>query len=129
MKKYLFFLLTLILFGCAYNTAPNRAARSVSSNIIRETDDEKHEIVVLDAGFESWFLTNAKPVNFHTLRFYETQNAAYVSAWNQMARTPGGPITNEINYDPNENYGVEVNYKLYWYFKYMESIYGRYFFL
>ncbi|MEQ8336256.1 MAG: DUF6146 family protein [Cyclobacteriaceae bacterium] len=126
MKKVAILLIPLFILGCAQNIMP---PRSVSSNIIQETDDEQHEIVILDPEFQSWFVTHAKPIGFYSLRFYESHNIRYVTAWNQKARNTYGPITNEINYDPNEDYGMEVNYKLYWYFKYIESIYGRYFFL
>ncbi len=126
MKKVVIWLVPLILLGCAQHINP---PRSVSSNIIQQKDDEKHEIVILDPAFQTWFITNAKPVGFYSLRYYETQNARYVTLWNQKARTPYGPITNEINYDPQEQYGLDVNYQLFWYFKYIESIYGRFFFI
>lgn len=126
MKKIVIWLISLLLLGCGQHISPHR---SVSSNIIQETDDEKHEIVILDPAFQSWFVSNAKPIGFYSLRFYESHNIRYVTSWNQKARNVYGPITNEINYDPNEDYGLEVNYQLYWYFKYIESIYGRYFLL
>lgn len=126
MKKLIYWVFPFVFFGCAYDTAP---PMSVSGNIIQEKNEEEHEIVVLDPGFQNWMISNAKPVGFYSLNYYETRNAYYVSVWNQKARSPRGPITNEINYDVNERYGLEVNYQLFWYFKYMESIYGRRFFL
>ena len=126
MKKLAIWFIPLFLLGCAQHITP---PRSVSSNIIQEIDDEKHEIVILDPEFQTWFLTNAKPMGFYSLRFYESHNIRYVTAWNQKTINASGPISNEINYDPNEDYGLEVNYRLFWYFRYIESIYGRYFLL
>ena len=125
MRSLFFWIFPFLLFSCAYDVV---SPRSVSGNIIQETDDEEHEIIILDPGFQSWFISNAKPVGFYSLSYYETKNSLYVSAWNRKARSSRGPITNEINYDVNQRYGLDVNYQLYWYFKYIESIYGRRFF-
>ncbi|XOV91432.1 MAG: DUF6146 family protein [Bacteroidota bacterium] len=125
MKLLVYMVLPLLFISCAYDVAP---PRSVSGNIIQETDDEQHEIIILDPGFQSWLISNAKPIGFYTLKYYETKNALYVSSWNRKAHSSRGPITNEINYDVNQRYGLDVNYQLYWYFKYIESIYGRRFF-
>lgn len=121
--KLLIVTLGVFFYGCAYQgNAPIR----ISENIKPESNDEKHELIVLDPGFETWFLTNAKPVSYHSLHFYETQNSQYVSAWNAIFNSSGGrgPIQNRIEYDRNENYGLEVNHKLYWYFKFVESRFG-----
>ena len=96
MKKVVNWLIPLLIFSCAQHVSPHR---SVSSNIIQEIDEEKHEIMILDPAFQTWFVTYAKPVGYYSLRFYETHNARYVTAWNQKARNAYGPISNEINYE------------------------------
>lgn len=126
MTKFLILIMSFFVSGCAYQAS---APRVISENIIPKENEEEHELIIMDSGFESWFLTYAKPLGYHTLSFYETRNAQYVSAWNQKARSPFGPISNTIDYDVHEQYGMEVNHKLYWYFQYIESIYGRRFLL
>lgn len=121
MKRYLQLLLVFLLVGCGFSRTP---VSSVSSNIIQQRDGEKHEIIIQDPAFQSWMVSNARPVGFHTLQFYENRNQADVISWNSKARSSNSPITNEILYDPSEGYGMDVNYQLFWYFRYIESIYG-----
>lgn len=122
MKRVLQFLLVFLLIGCGFSRPP---VRSVSGNIIQQRSDEKHEILIVDPAFQSWMVSNARPVGFYSLQFYETRNRADVVSWNTKARSSNGPITNEILYDPSEHYGIDVNYQLFWYFRYIESIYGQ----
>ncbi len=59
--------------------------------------------------------------------YYESQNKQYVTAWNELFHSTGGrgPFGSYIDYQFSEDYGLDLNYELYWYFKYIESIYGK----
>jgi hypothetical protein len=95
---------------------------------MNSTDDEEHELIILDNNFNRWFQVNARPVNFHSLSYYESQNRRYVAAWNSLAtssRSVNSPFQNTIDYDYTENYGLDLNYQLFWYFRYIEDLYGR----
>jgi len=48
-----------------------------------------------------------------------------VANWNDYYRTGkhSQVIDSNINYQPNLDYGIEVNRKLYWYFKYVQEEY------
>ena len=85
-------------------------------------NEEKHELVVLDPGFETWFLTNWSPAKDRSLSYYDSWNDQYVQAWNYKASNPGYAkfFQNMISYDPTENYGMEVSRKLYYYFRWVE---------
>lgn len=114
-----------LVIGCATRSGLDTAR---SSNLmINQEEGEEHELIIIDPQFQSWVTTNAKPIHFYTLSYYETQNKKYVTAWNELFHTTGGrgPFGNYIDYRFSENYGLELNYELYWYFKYIESIYGR----
>lgn len=126
MNKVLILIMSFFVLGCAYHSS---APRVMSENIVQKENEEEHELIIMDSGFESWYLTYARPLGYHTLSYYESRNAQYVSAWNQRARSPYGSISSTIEYDVHENYGLEVNHKLFWYFRYIESIYGRGFLL
>ena len=126
MKSIAYILLAgWLVAGCATRSVNDR---NPSSNlIIDEGEGEEHELIIIDPQFKSWFATNAKPIHFHSLSFYETQNTKYVTSWNERFHASGGrgAFGNYIDYRFSENYGLELNYELYWYFKYIESMYGK----
>ncbi len=93
-----------------------------------ENDSLTHEIIVLDPGFEVYLRTIARPMNFYSQTFYETRNLFYVAQWNLRAANPtqnrNFDFQQPIDYDANTDYGLEVNYKLYNYFKFVEHRFG-----
>lgn len=119
----------VLIFGCR-SSYTNMDNRQKGSNIVESQNGEEYELIIMDSGFDRWFSTNRKPMNFRSLSFYENQNQRYVQAWNekvsQQARYgPNNPFENRIDYNPNVDYGPELNYKLYYYFKYIEDMYGN----
>lgn len=89
-----------------------------------EKDSLSYELVVLDPGFESWYLLNGTPAKTRSQAYYEGWNHQYVTAWNNHARQPGRrsffqPI---IGYERGEDYGFELNHKLFYYFQYVERV-------
>lgn len=110
--------------GCSFRTAQQVR---IAENIVPVEKDEEYELLILDPGFESWFAAHARPIGFYSLTYYEAQNRKYVSSWNELFyRYEGrGPFENPINYDYTKEYGWELNYQLYWYFQYIESLYGN----
>ena len=89
-------------------------------------NEEEYELIIIDPQFRSWFATHAKPVNFHSESYYESQNIRDVNAWNERYYATGGrgPFGNHIDYHASEDYGLALNYELFWYFKYIESQFG-----
>jgi hypothetical protein len=87
-----------------------------------ESDSVEYELIVFDSGFESWFLTRAKPVNWHEQSWYESWNRQYVQAWNShnLGSRYKQLIDGYINYEPDIDYGPEINHKLFYYFMYVE---------
>jgi hypothetical protein len=134
MKNLLYSLFALLLLsGCA-SRGPQSVDRPVSPNLVQAQDDEdEHRLIIMDPGFQSWFVTNAQPANFYSLQFYEQWNDRYTRAWNElvnqqgMRRSADYPFQEYINYDPRERYGLQLNYELYWYFRYVEAYWGRYY--
>jgi len=130
MKKLLIILSVFVLAGCASgNYAPGDRGPVGDNIVIPQEDGEEYEIIIMDNGFDRWFQTNARPPDFYSLNYYENKNQMYVTSWNQnVSRFAGytnSPFENRIDYQANEDYGMEVNYKLFYYFKYIENMFGR----
>lgn len=93
---------------------------------IARTDSTQYELLVTDIGFETWFITNSRPVWYHENDYYRSKNHRSVVSWNNKVRQAmyRPPFEYEIEYNPAIDYGVEVNWKLYWYFRYLEQKIG-----
>lgn len=106
------------------------AVRYGENMILDRGEDEEYEIQIFDSGFDRWFATHSRPVDFYSPQHYEAMNRRYVIAWNEKVSThafrANTPFEARINYDPTIDYGLEVNYTLYYYFKYIEDVYGRF---
>jgi hypothetical protein len=63
------------------------------------------------------------PAKLRSQSYYENWNRQYVSAWNFNAVQPSKnnffePI---VGYEPQVDYGFEINHKLFYYFQYVEN--------
>lgn len=115
----------LWLVGCA-GSGP-MIDRPTSKNVVDlQEEEEEYAIIIDDPGFESWRITNSRPIWFYSPQYYRQKNILYVSDWNAKVSTLRArePFTESINYDPGINYGVDVDYQLFWYFKYIHKRYG-----
>lgn len=121
---FVLLMIATLLLGCS---SPSYVPRKVGDNIVMEDEEEKYELIIIDNGFHSWFITHAKPVQFYSPGYYEARNQRYVSSWNELYRRYGGdsPFENHIDYNFSIDYGLKLNYQLFWYFKYVESLYGK----
>jgi hypothetical protein len=111
----------LLFWSCA-GTHPH--VMITGENIIPPREEKtEYDIDILDPGFNTWFLTQWNQAEDRSYRFYDTWNDRYVQAWNFKATNPryGGFFNTIINYDINEDYGMEVSRKLYYYFSYVED--------
>jgi len=133
--KWFFSALVLLglLFACSPLKKVDTPAKPEKLELLSSGEDStEYELLIIDAGFESWFITNKKPVWFYSNEYLETMNLQYVIAWNAKVRDPdmimnGGnhPFIFEIDYKPFVDYGIELNHKLYHYFRYVESSWGK----
>ncbi|MFD0861670.1 DUF6146 family protein [Sungkyunkwania multivorans] len=94
-----------------------------------EDAEDEYEIIVIEPGFNYWLQSIARPRGFYSQSFLETRNRLFVLNWNQRVLQP--TIYNPdlylvpIDYEPNIDYGYEVNYKLYNYFIYFQRKYNQ----
>jgi len=124
-------LILLICLGAiSCNTAKKaNTNKDMISNVEEDTvkianEDLEYEIIIIEPGFNTWLLSIAKPEGYYSQSFLETRNQMLVSEWNSRVLQPHryNPSLYEmrIDYDPNIDYGYEVNYKLYNYFIYFQ---------
>ncbi len=129
MKKinYIILLSTIFLFSCkSVKTTADK--KSNQEKPVRIANDElEYEIIIFDSGFEN-FLITAPPKSYYSEKTLEAKNRRYVQLWSQRVNNPRynrNIYEQKIDYDYNIHYGMDVNYKLYQYFKFVEKKYGE----
>ena len=130
--RNLFYYLAIGMFiiSCGSTTSTTKVSQKLPENAVRIANDSlEYEIIILDVGFDTYLNTIAWPANYYTQNYYEVKNRLYVTEWNIRVLNPFryDPLIyeNEIEYDFNTDYGLEVNYKLYNYFKFVEYQYKQ----
>ncbi len=86
-------------------------------------DSVEYKLIVLDPGFDTWLATKP-PMDFYSKEYYELKNRLYVTEWNYRYQQPlryGDLYENIIDYDFNTDWGLELNYRLYYYFRFFEE--------
>jgi hypothetical protein len=124
MKFLVVIISVLFLAGCA--SAPTgMGTRSTGDNIITEQDENEYGIIISDPQFHSWLASYGAPRGFYSNDYYRSKNQVLVSEWNSRFHSRSGrsPYTFNINYDHHIDYGFDVNYQLFHYFKYMSQRY------
>ena len=90
-----------------------------------EEGEPEYELIVMEPGYESYLVTQP-PMEHYSESYYSLWNERYVTAWN--IRFHSGPrkelFENEISYDPFIDYGIELEYKLYHFFRFFEKRYN-----
>lgn len=130
------FISGLLLLGLHIACAPiKKTSRPATTQKIElapnEQDSTEYELIIIDPGFQSWFDAHYKPKWYYSNDYLANWNHQYVVYWNQKVRdplshsAPNNPFIMEIDYRHGIDYGLDLNYKLYHYFKYIESTWGN----
>ncbi|SDQ77879.1 DUF6146 family protein [Flagellimonas zhangzhouensis] len=143
MKKKLLaptvFVLVLMLLFNSCSAQKETVAISEDEKALFNSDDDEpveisdeeteYEIIIIEPGFYTWLNSIARPEGYYSQSYLENRNAVLVLNWNQRVLDPIRFNPNlyemQINYDPNIDYGYEVNYKLYNYFIYFQRKYNQ----
>ena len=85
-------------------------------------DSMEYRLIILDPGFDSWLATKPSK-DFYSNEYYAQKNRLYVAEWNHRYLTSHNNdlYDNYIEYKPNTDYGMDINYRLYYYFRYFEE--------
>lgn len=137
MRNLIYITITclFLIFSCNTSKQPvsknneHKENIAVSDTVKIANEALEYEIIIIDPGYASWLVSRAKPEGFYSQQFLETRNNIYVIEWNQRVLQPNRFNPNlyelRIDYDPNIDYGYEVNYKLYNYFIYFQMKYNQ----
>jgi len=104
---------------------PSQKAGTQNKTAEIRKDSTEYEITIIDPDFEQWYLLNYSPAKDYSNEYYHSKNQFGVTSWNEyfMNGKYHRVIENTITYDYNTDYGIEVNRKLYWYFRFIEEKY------
>jgi hypothetical protein len=134
MKNYIIVLLVVIsIYSCNTSQKTVNNNELTKSNITNDTirienEELEYEIIIIEIGFESWLATQ-NPMSYYSNNTLAIRNHFDVVTWNQRVLEPSiyNPQLYEqiIEYDPLIDYGIEVNYKLFMYFKFFQKKYRQ----
>jgi len=104
--------------------------KSNSEEPVEIVDEEtEYEITILEPGFNFWLQSIARAPGYYSQTFLENRNKILVINWNQRVLSPFQFNPNlyqfQIDYDPNIDYGYDVNYKLYNYFIFFQRRFNQ----
>ncbi len=125
MKHLLFLLIMMIVITNCATTKSSMADNSTSVSF--ENDSTGYDLIVLDPQFDTFIQVEARPINFYSNEYYQAWNVRYTNEWNSRHNNPsryGTFYSTYIDYSPTIDYGIELNYKLYNYFLYIEKKYN-----
>lgn len=122
MKKTVFIIMVILVVIQTYGFSQRKRDRYNVKVDTVTVDSLEYKLIVLDPGFEAWLATKPSK-EFYSKEYYEQKNRLYVTEWNQRYMTSGnhGRYETYIDYNSNTDYGLDLNYKLYYYFKYFEE--------
>jgi hypothetical protein len=122
MKKTVFLISILLLTIQLNSFAQKKRERNIVKADTIAVDSIQYELIVYDPGFDTWLATRPSR-EFYSKEYYELKNRFYVSEWNYRYTTSQNTdlFGWYIDYDNNIDYGLDLNYKLYYYFRYFEE--------
>ncbi|MGB6083553.1 DUF6146 family protein [Moheibacter sp.] len=124
MKFSIFAILLILLFSGCTTTTPTPANTPENTLNFEKNDEDEYDIIVFDSQYDVFLMTVAKPKNFYSETYYKNKNQIYVSEWNYRNSQPFRYDPNlyavYIDYQPNIQYGLTLEYKLYNFFKFIE---------
>lgn len=130
MKKFLF--LVILLLGAIQCHPQKNIIDPTSEKTMKpeKNEDGEWELIVFDAQYESFLNTVARPKSMYSEGTLKARNSNLVSEWNSYFHSGRyrDVIESSIDYDVQENYGLEFEYRLYQVFAYVQWKYGLRFF-
>jgi hypothetical protein len=122
MNRIIF--VTLLFLSVIYSAGYGQEKKNglkLKADTVR-ADSVEYELIVIDPGFESWIATKP-PKQFYSKEYYEQKNNLDVIEWNTRFLSAGnsGLYDSYINYSPDIDYGLDLNYMLYYYFRFFEE--------
>ena len=128
LLKQILVLITVGIFFCTCGSSSlKKSATQKEEPVIIANDSLEYEITIIDIGFNLFLNSVAQPEGYYSQEYLETKNRIFVTNWNIRARNQlqfnNNIYENVIDYQPNIDYGYEVNYKLFNYFMFAQQKY------
>jgi hypothetical protein len=123
MKKLLIFIFILLAaWACTHQKEVTKSRATVPTVIL---DSTEYEITIIDPDFDRWYMMRYSPAMDRSNDYYRSMNGLGVINWNEYyTRNKYSQVVGSyINYTSSVDYGIEVNRRLYWYFKFVEETY------
>lgn len=132
MKTTFYILIALsLVIGCgSYKSKTGLdESSSIPADTVRIANDSlEYEIIIIEPGFNQW-LASQPPRGYWLQSNLEFNNRLKVQEYNLRVINPMNFDPNlyvfRIDYEPNVDYGYEVNYLLYNYFLFFENRYNQ----
>lgn len=124
MKKLLYLIFALSIIAC---TTQNKTQDSTNAEITPQKNEEgEWDLQVIDTQYDYFLNAIAKPMNMYSESYLKNKNTFLVNEWNSYYYSGRyrNVIESSIDYDPQENYGLKFEYKLYQVFAYVQWKYG-----
>ena len=125
--RYLIVFAAFLFVSCATSYKQENSS-DFDDRVVIKNENLDYEIIIIEPGFNAWLATQ-QPMSYYQQTTLEIRNKIDVTIWNQRVLEPTRYNTNlytmQINYDFNTDYGLEVNYKLFMYFKYFKKKYNQ----
>ncbi|WPY97264.1 DUF6146 family protein [Christiangramia sp. OXR-203] len=131
MKNLIYIcLLALFIYSCGSGRSRDIKNKDATNDTVRIANDSlEYEIIIIEPGFNLFINSVARPRGYHTQSYLENKNQFLVTEYNTRVMQPQtydpNLYINQINYDPNIDYGYEVNYLLYNYFVFFSRHYNQ----
>ena len=128
LGRFLLVIPVIMLLAYACGSTPiNQQGNTKEEPVVIKNDSLEYEIIIIDQGFNFYLNSVARPEGYFSQIYLENRNRFYVAIWNNRFHNPAifnpNIYENFINYDPNINYGYDVNYKLFNYFEFAQQKY------
>ena len=109
-----------IPFSCFSQETPKKDKEQYEMKPSKNEDGE-WDLTVIDTQFDYFLNAVAKPISQYTESYLKTKNTFLVNEWNGYYNSGRyrNIIESGIDYDPQENYGIKFEYKLYQVFVYV----------
>jgi len=122
MKKTVLIVMVFLLAIFSDGFSQKKKDRNKITADTIAVDSAEYELIIMDPGYEIWLATRPSK-EFYSKEYYELKNRLYVAEWNQRYMTirNNGMYESYIDYNATIDYGLDLNYKLYYYFRYFEE--------
>lgn len=120
--RFIFGIMALMVWAGSLAQEVKSPSAKLSPN---PQDSTEYEVIITDPQFDQWYLKNFQVGKDRSYEYYRSKNLVAISNWNYFYNTGQYDriVDSYIDYLPHIDYGIEVNRKLFWYFKFIEESY------